>query len=203
MSKYSINKARQLVSGLRVPRRRFTYGAATPGQEQPLDRDSSMGRPDRRWLPGLRRRDRLRDPRLRSHGRDRGHIDRHAHGGEPTMNRCLTVIPVAKFTIEAPVREAQPATRQWGLAVTTNAVTANQEAGPSGGGSHEAIPLVVAVDADIRDGAGETLPLDRIAEGDVIEWVAESHGELWIARQLLVTSGPLAGGDAPAPPEGG
>ena len=111
------------------------------------------------------------------------------------MNRCLTVIPVAKITIAAPLPEAKPVARQWGIAVT-----ADLDAGPSGGDSSEAVSLVVAVDADIRDGAGEALPLDRIAAGDVIEWVAESHSELWIARQLLVTSGLLPGGEAPGSP---
>jgi hypothetical protein len=110
------------------------------------------------------------------------------------MNRCLTVIPVARVTLEAPVQPREPTARQWGLAVTTD------DAARRGGENPEAVSLVVAVDAKIRDAAGIELTLDSIAVGDVIEWVAESHGELWIAHQLCVTPGPLSDGDAPEPP---
>lgn len=111
------------------------------------------------------------------------------------MNRCLTVIPVARVTLEAPVQPREPAVRQWGLAVT-----AADDAARRGGANPEAVSLVVAVDAKIHDAAGTELTLDSIAVGDVIEWVAESHGELWIAHQLCVTPGPRSNGAAPKPP---
>jgi hypothetical protein len=125
-----------------------------------------------------------------------GDAARQARGRrDRAMNRCLTVIPVARVTLEAPVQPREPTARQWGLAVT-----AAGDAARRGGENPEAVSLVVAVDAKIRDAAGIELTLDSIAVGDVIEWVAESHGELWIAHQLCVTPGPLSDGDAPEPP---
>lgn len=114
------------------------------------------------------------------------------------MNRRLVVVPLASVTLAAPTRTGEPTARQWGLAVS-----AGEHDDPGRADDRQVVSLVVAADADIRDAGGAALSLDRIAVGDVVEWVAESQGELWIARQLSVTSGPPPGRDASPGPAAG
>ena len=110
------------------------------------------------------------------------------------MNRELTIVPVAKVTLAAPAAAQEPTARQWGLAVS-----AAQDDARRGGAHPELVSLLVASDADIRDAEGAVIPLEGIVAGDVIEWIAESHGEVWVARQLSVTSVPLPGEESPEP----